>query len=49
MFYLYVCKSIPARQVAANLRVKLAEVYFARYKVGTAVKKEIQRMRDRML
>jgi RNA polymerase sigma-70 factor (ECF subfamily) len=49
MFHLHVCKSMPARQVARRLSVKLAEVYFAKYKVSTAVRKEIQRMQDRML
>ena len=49
MFYLHVCKGLPARQVAASLGVKLAEVYFAKYKVGSATKKAVQQMRDRML
>jgi hypothetical protein len=40
---------MPAREVAASLRVKVAEVYFAKYNVGPAVKKEIQKMRDRIL
>lgn len=49
IFYLHVCKGLPAREVAASLGVKLAQVYFAKYTVGKAVKKEIQQMRDRML
>ena len=49
MFYLHVCKGLPARQVAASLGVKLAEVYFAKYKVGSATKKAVQQMRDSML
>ena len=49
IFYLHVCKGLPARQVAASLGVKLAEVYFAKYKVGSATKKAVQQMRDSML
>jgi RNA polymerase sigma factor (sigma-70 family) len=49
VFYLHVCKGLPAREVAESLRVKLAEVYFAKYKVGAAVKKEFSKMEDRML
>lgn len=49
MFYLHVCKGLPAREVAASLGVKLAEVYFAKYKVGSATKKAVQQMRDSML
>jgi RNA polymerase sigma-70 factor (ECF subfamily) len=49
MFHMHVCKSVPARQVAERLGVKLAEVYFAKYKVGAAIKKEIKKMQDRML
>jgi RNA polymerase sigma factor (sigma-70 family) len=49
VFYLHVCKSVPARQVAASLGVKLADVYIAKYKLGAAVRKELQKVRDRML
>jgi len=49
MFYMHVCKSVPARQVAERLGAKLAEIYFAKYKVGMALKKEIHRMQDRLL
>ena len=49
IFYLHVFKGLPAREVAASLGVKLAKVYFAKYKVGNAVKKEVRQMRDQML
>jgi RNA polymerase sigma-70 factor (ECF subfamily) len=48
LFYLHVCEGVPAREVAASLGVKLAEVYFAKYKVEKLVKQEIQRKRDQM-
>ena len=48
MFYLHVCKGMPARQVATLLGVKLAEVYFAKYRVGARVKKEVLQMQDQM-
>jgi RNA polymerase sigma factor (sigma-70 family) len=41
MFYLHVVKKIPAREVARRLCVKLAEVYFAKYRVSALIKKEI--------
>jgi RNA polymerase sigma factor (sigma-70 family) len=41
MFYLHVVKQIPAREVARRLRVKLAEVYFAKYKVSALIKKQV--------
>jgi len=49
MFQMHACKNVPARQVAERLGVKLAEVYFAKYKVRAAIKKEIKKMQDRML
>ena len=49
MFHMHVCRSMAARQVAARLGVKLAEVYFAKYKIGAAVKSEISRMEERMV
>jgi RNA polymerase sigma-70 factor (ECF subfamily) len=49
MFQLHVIKSVPAREVAKKLRVKLAEVYFAKYKIGAQVRKEIKALERRML
>jgi RNA polymerase sigma-70 factor (ECF subfamily) len=49
MFYMHVCRSVAARQVAERLGVKLTQVYFAKYKIGAAVKSEIAKMEDRML
>jgi hypothetical protein len=44
MFYLHVCKEIPAKTVARKLDMKLAEVYFAKYKVALLVRKELKRL-----
>lgn len=44
MFYLHVCKEIPAQKVASKLEMKLAEVYFAKYKVALLVRKELKRL-----
>jgi RNA polymerase sigma factor (sigma-70 family) len=44
MFYLHVCKAIPAQKVAQKLDMKLAEVYFAKYKVALLIRKEIKRL-----
>ena len=49
MFYMHICGSVPARQVAERLGVKLAEIYFAKYKIGAEVRREISRMEERML
>jgi hypothetical protein len=49
VFYLHVCKNIPARQVAKRLDVKLAEVYFAKYKFSAELKREVARMEDKMI
>jgi RNA polymerase sigma-70 factor (ECF subfamily) len=49
LFYLHVVKSVPAREVAKKMQVKLAEVYFAKYKLTAAVKREIKRMEKKML
>jgi hypothetical protein len=44
MFYLHVTKQIPAKEVARRLHVKLPTVYFAKYKVAAAIKKEVARL-----
>jgi len=49
LFYMHVVKSLPARDVAKKMQVKLAEVYFAKYKLTAAVKREIKRLEKRML
>ena len=49
MFYLHVIKNLPAKDVARRLEVKLAEVYFAKYKVGRLVQKEIKILEKKML
>lgn len=40
-FHLHVVGAVPARNVAQRLGIKLPEVYFAKYKVGALIKKEI--------
>jgi len=40
-FYLYMVKKTPARKVARRLGIHLAEVYYAKYKIGALLKKEI--------
>ncbi len=49
MFHLHVIKSVPAKEVARKLDVKLAEVYFAKYKFSSQVRKEIKALERRML
>ena len=48
IFYLHVIKNLPAKDVARRLEVKLAEVYFAKYKVGRLVQKEIRTLEKKM-
>ena len=45
MFDLHVCKNLPAGEVARSLGAKLPEVYFAKYKITAAIKREIARIR----
>jgi RNA polymerase sigma factor (sigma-70 family) len=49
IFHLHVCKGLPARDVAQRLEVKLPEVYFAKYKLSAAVKREMKRLEKTML
>jgi DNA-directed RNA polymerase specialized sigma24 family protein len=49
LFYLHVVKEIDARSVAQRLGVKLAQVYFAKYKIAALVKKEARQLERRML
>jgi RNA polymerase sigma-70 factor (ECF subfamily) len=42
MFYLHVKKGISARAVAKRLDVKLAQVYVAKYKISSLIKKQIK-------
>jgi RNA polymerase sigma factor (sigma-70 family) len=46
-FYLHVVKNTPARKVAHRLGVNLAEVYYAKYKISTLIKKEIAALKKR--
>jgi RNA polymerase sigma-70 factor (ECF subfamily) len=49
MFYLHVCKNLPAREVTRKLQAKLPEVYFAKYKISAAVRREIRKLEEKML
>ncbi len=46
MFYLHVVKNMPALQVARRLGAKLPQVYFAKYKISTRLKKEVRRLEN---
>ena len=48
LFSLHVLTELPARLVAERLGVKLAEVYFAKYRVSSLVKKEVRRLDGRL-
>ena len=48
LFSLHVLNELPARLVAQRLGVKLAEVYFAKYRVSSLVKKEVKRLERTM-
>jgi RNA polymerase sigma factor (sigma-70 family) len=49
MFQLHVCKGLPAKEVATRLKVKLPEVYFAKYKISAAIKREAKRLEKSMI
>jgi hypothetical protein len=40
---------VPAREVARRFEVKLAQVYFAKYKLSAMVKKEIRALEEKMV
>jgi len=42
LFHLHVVKRMPAKEIAQRLRVKLPEIYFAKYKVQRLLQKEIK-------
>ena len=48
LFSLHVLEELPARLVAERVGVKLAEVYFAKYRVSNLVKKEVRRLEKSM-
>jgi RNA polymerase sigma factor (sigma-70 family) len=49
IFDLHVLKQWPAAKVAEKMDVKLAQVYFAKYKVSRLLKKEIKRLETRLI
>ena len=48
LFSLHVLNEMPARLVAQRLGVKLAQVYFAKYRIGRLIKKEVKRLERSM-
>ena len=49
MFHLHVIKEMPARDVASKLGAKPAQVYFAKYKVSALIKREVKRLRTKLV
>jgi RNA polymerase sigma-70 factor (ECF subfamily) len=47
IFYLHVVKKFPAGQVAATLNANVAQVYLAKHRVSSLVKKEVRRPEKR--
>lgn len=48
LFSLHVLNELPARLVAERVEAKLAEVYFAKYRISSLVKKEVKRLEKSM-
>lgn len=48
MFHLYVTKGQPAPEVARILGVAVAQVYLAKHRISTALKKELNRLKARL-
>ena len=48
LFSLHVLNEVPARLVAQRVGAKLAEVYFAKYRVSKLVKQEVKRLEKTM-
>jgi DNA-directed RNA polymerase specialized sigma24 family protein len=48
MFYLHVVREMDAKKVAHKLKVKLPEVYYAKYKISALIKKEMKRLEEKM-
>lgn len=46
MFHLHVIKGVQVEEVARRLGVKSAEVYWAKYRLGTRLRKEIRLLRN---
>ena len=49
LFHQHVVKQWPAKKVAESSGAKLAEVYFAKYKVSRLLKREIQRLQKELI
>jgi RNA polymerase sigma factor (sigma-70 family) len=49
MFYLHVVKQLPVAEVSKRLGVKNAQVYFAKYKLGGMMKREIKRLERQLI
>lgn len=49
IFQLHVINGVPATQVADRLGVKLPQVYFAKYKLTSLVRREVKRLEEKMV
>jgi RNA polymerase sigma-70 factor (ECF subfamily) len=49
IYHLHVVLGQPAHEVARALRVKAAQIYLAKYRVGNLLRKEVQRLRRTLL
>ncbi len=49
MFYLHIVKGWPATKVASTVGAKLPAVYFAKYKVSRLVKRELERLKKKLI
>jgi DNA-directed RNA polymerase specialized sigma24 family protein len=48
MFDLYVVKELPATEVAQALGVTVAQVYLAKHRISTLLKKELAQLKTRL-
>lgn len=49
IFQMHVLNGVPATEVAERLQVKLPQVYFAKYKLTSLVRKEVKRLEAKMV
>ena len=49
IFYLYVIKQLPVQEVARTLRVNVGQVYLAKHRVGSLIKKEVRLLEAKLI
>jgi RNA polymerase sigma-70 factor (ECF subfamily) len=49
MFNFYVLKQWPVKEVAKTLGVSVAQVYLAKHRISTLVKKEVKRLQKGLI